>query len=55
MLQRIEAEIDLARRIRMAVNGDDAALLAELVIASYRTRDQGTGIRDQRSEIRDQR
>jgi hypothetical protein len=43
MLQGIEAQIGLARCIRMAVNGDDSALFAELV----KSREQGTGIRDQ--------
>ena len=32
MLQRIEPQIGLPRRIRMAVDGDDAALFAQLVI-----------------------
>jgi hypothetical protein len=32
MLQRVEAEIYLARRIRMAMDGYNAALLAKLVV-----------------------
>src|ERR1035438_10229812 len=43
MLQGIEAEIDLARRVGVPVDGDYAAFFAELV----KDREKGTGIRDQ--------
>jgi hypothetical protein len=45
MLESVEAEIGLAGRIGMAVDGDDAAFFAELGVFD---RDQGTGIREQR-------
>ena len=42
MLQRVEAEIGLARGVGMAVDGDDAALFVELV--AFGDRGQGTVI-----------
>ena len=41
MLQRVEAEISLARRIGMAMNGDDAALFAEFVVVRERGTEMG--------------
>jgi hypothetical protein len=37
MLQSIESEISLARRVGMAMNGDDAALFAQFVVSGKRT------------------
>jgi hypothetical protein len=45
MLQRIEAEVSFARRVGMAVDGDDAAFFVELVArgdALQGLRDVGT-------------
>src|ERR1700722_2356464 len=43
MLESVEREIGFARGLRMAVDGYDATFFVELV----RSREQGTGIRDQ--------
>jgi hypothetical protein len=43
MLQSVEAKIGLARGFRVAVNGDHAAFLVELI----KGREQGAGIREQ--------